>query len=94
MDKEVLIPIRNTVYSQEEVEAYFQQYGYTVTSQYVNAHSLIEYICPEGHVGKMTRANFLTGYRCPKCKSIKQGNRCRFTFEYVQNYFREHGCEP
>ena len=42
----------------------------------------------------MTRANFMSGYRCPTCKAINQGNRCRYSLEFVQNYFRENGCEP
>jgi len=55
----------------EEISASFTKEGYTLLSTgYVNSHSHLEYVCPEGHVHKMMWTNWQQGYRCPTCYII------------------------
>ena len=42
-----------------------------LTSDYINAHQHLHYICPEGHRNKMTWNNWSKGYRCPLCDDLK-----------------------
>lgn len=55
----------------EEVKASFVSEGYILLStEYINSHSYLYYICPEGHSHKMMWTNWQSGYRCPTCYSI------------------------
>jgi 5-methylcytosine-specific restriction endonuclease McrA len=50
----------------------FEEVGYILLStEYVNAHQQLEYICLEGHKHFMTWNNWSKGYRCPTCANIR-----------------------
>ena len=43
--------------------------GYILTSEeYINAHTRLDYICPNGHKHSTTWANWSQGRRCGRCK--------------------------
>jgi hypothetical protein len=52
----------------EMVKLSFEVDGYELLStEYVNSHQKLEYICPNKHHGKITRGNWQQGQRCRKC---------------------------
>ena len=53
-------------YTIEFVSSTFEKIGYTLLStEYVNAKTKLEYICPEGHKHSMSWNNWQRGKRCP-----------------------------
>lgn len=57
----------------EQVRQAFAQQGYALLSQhYINAHTSLDYVCPEGHTNTITWANFRLGNRCSMCTSSKR----------------------
>jgi len=53
------------------VKKSFEKEGYTLLSEeYVNAHTKLNYICPNGHKHSITWANWQTCYRCPYCSGV------------------------
>lgn len=62
----------NNIYTIEEIKKDFENYGYTLlTTEYKDAHSKLEYICPVGHRHSITRHGWKKGQRCPTCAYIK-----------------------
>jgi len=59
---------KNARLSQGDAEAEFAKFGYTLLSQYTNAHALLDVICPREHYRKMRFSNFKSGKRCKLCK--------------------------
>ena len=57
-------------------------------TEYINSNTKMKYICKCGNVSSISFDNFRSGYRCMKCS----GNE-RLTYEFVNNYFKEHNCE-
>jgi len=58
----------------EEIRNAFEFEGYTLLSkEYVNAHTKLEYTCPEGHSHSIVWGSWYLGRRCPYCsrKAIK-----------------------
>ena len=52
----------------EEIKQAFEKEGYILLStEYINAHNKLDYICPKGHRHSITWSKFNTGRRCPKC---------------------------
>lgn len=46
----------------------FEQEGYKlISNEYINAHSLLNFICPEGHEHIISWDNWKHGHRCGKC---------------------------
>lgn len=73
--------------SYEEVKSYFEKEGYTLLSKiYVNAHTRMECICPEGHKYEVAYANFKQGQRCLVCSG-----RYTRSYEQVKKAFMEYG---
>lgn len=74
--------------SYEEVKSVFEKEGYKLISkEYVNANTLLETICPQGHNYKTKLGNFKTGYRCPICSGVL------VTYEQIKDYFLQQGYE-
>ena len=70
-----------------QVKNKFEEEGYTLLStEYINAKSKLNYICPKGHTHSMTWTNFKTGYRCPSCA----GN-IKLTYNYVKDFIEKEG---
>ena len=66
----------------------FETEGYTLLStEYINAHSKLEYVCPDGHKHSITWSDWNNGgYRCPYCDG--QGKP---TIEDIKNHFAVEG---
>jgi very-short-patch-repair endonuclease/predicted SPOUT superfamily RNA methylase MTH1 len=59
-----------------------------ISNEYINANTLMKYICECGHKSKITFGSFQRGTRCMKCS----GNE-KLTYEYVYNFFKKQNCE-
>ena len=73
--------------TREEVERAFAAEGYVLlTKKYKNSTQYLYYICPKGHVHKITRINWLNGNRCPYCAEQIKPN-----IEQVRMAFAKEG---
>lgn len=59
-----------------------------LSREYIGAHSKLDYICPEGHRGSITWANWSQGNRCSSCAGIK-----KHTIEFIKLEFEKSGYE-
>ncbi len=76
-------------YTQEEVEKIFEQKGCVLLSKYINSHTLVEYICKCGNIGKINLYHFRCNkYLCRNC--FLEGHK--HSYEYVSQFFRDNGC--
>lgn len=51
----------------------FKLDGYKLlTTEYINAHTYLDYICPNGHRHSIKWNDWQQGYRCPYCANNKQ----------------------
>ncbi len=58
----------------EEVRKIFENRGFKLLStEYINNKQKLEYICPEGHLGRITLNSFLSGGGCRICSNKKKG---------------------
>ena len=69
----------------------FEKYEYIVFSkEYINAHQKLDYVCPKGHIGSISWANWLCGERCSKCNnngvSIWEGVVKKFVSKVNKNF--------
>ncbi len=56
----------------DQIKELFEKEGYTLLStEYKNAHTHLDYICPEGHGHSMSCTNWKMGFRCPTCWNIR-----------------------
>jgi hypothetical protein len=53
----------------------------------------MRYRCSCGNESVINWNNFKSGRRCRKCGVKKQSDQSRLSFDYVRQYFNEHGCE-
>jgi hypothetical protein len=60
---------------------------------YKDCETPMKYQCNCGGIANMSYANFKKGKRCKTCSGKKNGLNKRFSYEYVYNYFLEHGCK-
>jgi hypothetical protein len=52
----------------EDVKKAFENENYTLLStEYINAHKHLEFVCPKGHQHKMSYTHFVSGKRCGIC---------------------------
>ena len=73
--------------SLEEVKKVFELSGYTlVSTEYVNARTPLEYVCPNGHRSSITYDGFRSGNGCRVCA----GNQ-RHTYDSVKYAFEAEG---
>ncbi|MCK4527909.1 hypothetical protein KAW18_11105 [candidate division WOR-3 bacterium] len=69
------------------VKSEFEKKGWTcVSDEYIDAHSKLEYICPEGHHGSIRWGNWQQGQGCSVCA----GN-AKLTLEFIQKNFEGVG---
>ena len=74
----------------EYVKSQFEKYGYIPKfTEYINAHTKLDYICPNGHEHSITWSDFNNGQRCPHCA----GN-AKLSYEFVKEYFEKDGYIP
>jgi 5-methylcytosine-specific restriction endonuclease McrA len=76
-------------YSLEEVQKYFDDNECKLLEEeYVNAKTLMKYICSCGNESEIRFDDFKRGRRCAECSGTK-----KLSYEYVYNYFKENNCE-
>ena len=73
----------NNYHSIETVSQFVEKEGYKcISKKYVNFHSKLEFVCPNGHIFSMSFGNFKTqGRRCSECLGRKKHY---FTLEEVK----------
>ena len=60
------------VVTYKEVKKAFESEGFVLLStEYINAITKLEYICPKGHKHSITWNAFKNGQRCPQCNASK-----------------------
>lgn len=64
----------------------FETEGYQLLDEYTNAHTLMRFICHQGHQHQTSWTNFQSGKRCPYCS-----NSAPVTQERIQNSFEIEG---
>ena len=62
-----------------------------LSGEYINNSTKIDLQCNRGHVYKVKFNYFQQGRRCPVCKKLNNGDRCRTPFENVESYIKEVG---
>jgi hypothetical protein len=73
----------------EFVNEYFKQNDCQLLStEYLNSHSKLRYICKCGNKSSIRFFDFKNGNRCIKCSGSE-----KHTFEYVNEYFKNNNCE-
>lgn len=69
------------------IKSEFEKDGYDCLSkEYVNTHSKVDYICPEGHRGSISWSNWQQGRRCPTCAGVK-----KYTILFIKAEFKKEG---
>ena len=59
---------------------------------YINAHTLLNYICSCGEESKITLSNFKRGSRCYKCGIKKNSEKRMYAQSEVEQIFKSGGC--
>ncbi|WP_394237399.1 hypothetical protein [Niallia oryzisoli] len=57
-----------------------------ISNKYVNAKTMLQFVCDVGHKDEITYDKFKRGQRCAKCAG-------RFKYEDVKEYFRNNNCK-
>lgn len=79
--------------SLENVSKIFEENGCVLLSkEYINNSSYLDFKCVCGNDDKVTLAKFKEGRRCKECGIKKVKEKLSLSYDYVQNYFLEHGC--
>lgn len=77
----------------EYVKEKFSERGWELLStEYKNAHTLLDYVCDKGHKHSIQWANFQQGYGCPECSYERLSELKRMSYDEVKGYIEEQGC--
>ena len=80
--------------TQEYVSECFLKSGCELISQYKNTRTSVEYRCSCGTIAKINVNIFINqNGRCKNCGITRNKNAQKLDFNYVKNYFYEHGCK-
>jgi hypothetical protein len=80
-------------FSYDFVANYFKSAGCDLLeTSYVNNHTPMQYRCNCGNVSKISFSHFKEGKRCRSCGVKKLSVAQKFSFDYVNDYFRNNGC--
>lgn len=78
----------------EYVRSFFKMEGcILLSSDYINSHTPLNYICVCGNERHITFSDFQNGKRCWDCGRKKLADIHRNDYTFVKNYFSEYGCE-
>lgn len=78
----------------EYIQQYFKNRGCElVDDKYISSKTKMKYKCSCGDISKISFDGFKRGKRCKKCGINKVANKSRHTLEYIQQYFKNEGCE-
>ena len=76
----------------EYVRNKFEEKGWTLLStEYKNAHTLLDYVCDKGHKHSIQWANFQQGFGCPDCHFEHLSELKRMSYEEVKEYIEDQG---
>jgi len=76
----------------EEVRKIFENRGFKLLStEYINNKQKLEYICSEGHYGRITLNSFLSGGGCRICSQTRRSSEQRLPAELVKKGFANAG---
>ncbi|WP_291626038.1 hypothetical protein [Clostridium sp.] len=82
----------NKRHNYEEVKKFFEKEGYKlISTEYINANTKLDYICPNGHIHSITFNSFNHGVRCPECRNIKLNERMKKDIEEIRTLFLQEG---
>ncbi len=75
----------------EEVKQEFESRDYQLLStEYINSSSKLEYICPNGHRGKISFNNFRKGSGCKICGYDTVSKKLKFTLKTIKKEFEKY----
>ncbi len=78
----------------EYAKQFFKDRGCELLEEeYINAHYKMRYICICGEKSYITFNSFQQGVRCKECGYKKSAEKFKFTLEYAEQYFEDHGCK-
>jgi len=84
--------IRKSKYNIENVRKIFEDENCELLDNiYAGSDKKLNYRCNCGNISKITLNSFLSGHRCKKCGIEKMANKRRFSFKYVEQYFKDNG---
>jgi len=82
----------NSKHNIEDIRNGFEARGYILLSEeYENAHSRLDYICPEKHLNSMSWLNFRHGSECPDCAIETIRKKTKFSTKKVRESFEKEG---
>jgi hypothetical protein len=78
----------------KHVREKFEEEGYELLSKkYVDAHTKLEYICPNGHKHSITWANWSQGKRCKYCQYETLSKKYRLDLKIIKRFFEREKYE-
>jgi hypothetical protein len=81
-------------FSYEYIYNFFQDRGCELLEkEYINNSTKMKYRCKCGNIDYVIFNNFKRIHSCHKCNYIKLAEKTKHSYEYVFNYFKEHGCK-
>jgi len=80
--------------SMDTVKKTYTDAGCTLTTTtYTGTHQKLSFICSCGRTHQKTYTNFRKAPFCNKCGRKQSADNHRYSYEYVNAYFKEHGCK-
>jgi len=82
-------------HSYNYIYSFFEKQGCELLSkEYTGNRQKLEFICScENKNAVVTFHDFKRGQRCNECRFKRMAEKQKHSYEYVCNYFKEHGCE-
>ena len=78
----------------EDVKQYFEDQGCELLEKtYINNRTKMKYKCSCGKKSITTFHNFKLGRKCKICGIKRRTEKKKHTFEDIQQYFKDQGCE-
>ena len=78
----------------QDVKQYFKEHGCELLEEeYKNNSTPMKYKCNCGNISKIKFLNFKNRRRCKKCGYKKTGDKQKFSFKFIYNYFKKQNCE-
>ena len=81
-------------YTIEQVQEIFKEKNCELLSrEYKRVHDILDYKCNCGNISRISLSSFLRGYRCKECGNKRKGNNVKYSYEQVQEIFKERDCK-
>ena len=78
----------------KEVKKYFKDHDCKLLeTEYINAHTKMEYECVCENTSYITFDSFKRGSRCKECGRKRQAEKRRHIFKDVKQYFKDRDCK-